>query len=98
MRRTGRHRGRAAPPTDGAPQKRRRALLATLLVAGLAAGTAIVAGSDQAVWVCVPGALFVSARPTGRVGAAASVVVVLAATCGASVAEHPASTEPLVAL
>jgi diguanylate cyclase (GGDEF)-like protein len=88
MRSKGRHRGRAKPPTDGAPQEPRRALPATLVVVVLTAATVIMARSDQAIWVCVPGALLVSSRCGGRFRAAGSSMAVVAAACGASLLER----------
>jgi diguanylate cyclase (GGDEF)-like protein len=88
MRSTGRHRGRARPPTDRAPRKPRQALLATLVVAALTAAAVIVARGGQAIWVCVPGALLVSSRCTSRLGAVGSPVAVVAAAGGASLVER----------
>jgi diguanylate cyclase (GGDEF)-like protein len=93
MRSTGRHRGRAKPPTDRALQEPRRALLATVVVAALTAATVMVAEGAQAIWVCVPGALLVSSRCTRRLGAAGSSIAVVAAACGASLVERH-STPP----
>jgi diguanylate cyclase (GGDEF)-like protein len=88
MRSTGRHRGRAEPPTDRARQRRRQALLLTIVVAALTATAVVITGEGQAIWVCVPGALFVSSRCAGRLGSAGGSAAVVAAACGASLVER----------
>ncbi len=92
MRSTGRHRGRGEPPTDRAPQ-RRRLLLLTVVVAALTAAAVIIPGDGRAIWVCVPGALFVTSRCRGRLGTVSSSAAVLAAACGTSLLARP-STGP----
>ncbi len=54
----------------------------------------------QTFWVCVPAALFVSARCSRRVGAALASAAVLAAASAASLlhSSHQPATNPLVAL
>jgi diguanylate cyclase (GGDEF)-like protein len=90
---TGRHRGRAAPPTDGPPHESPRALLATLLGAALSAAAVMIAGGGQAIWVCVPAALLVGSRCPGRLRTAGGFAAVLASAGGATLLERH-STEP----
>ncbi len=91
MRSTGRHRGRAEPPTDGARQRPRRALLLTFVVAALTATAVIIAREGQATWLCIPAALFTSSRCAGRLGSIGSSAAVLVAACGATLVEQHAT-------
>ncbi|MDQ6821056.1 MAG: GGDEF domain-containing protein [Actinomycetota bacterium] len=101
MRSTGGHRRHARrPPTDRDQRRPGQILLATLAVAALAAAAVALFRPAQAFWICVPGALFVSARCSSRLGTGLGSAAVLAAASAASLLHnnHQPATNPLFAL
>jgi diguanylate cyclase (GGDEF)-like protein len=82
----------------GTAASARPALIRTAALALGIAGLVILAGGGDGFWLCIPGGVFLSARCTSRVAAAASTATVTIAAAAPSLASTQWGPQPPIAL